>query len=462
VIGVLYRKARDILQKWKSDGAGKALCVTGARQIGKTTLIRSFAKENYKALLEINFVTEPTAARIFSGDLDAETLVTNLTAYARRSLPRGKTLVFLDEIQECPQARTAIKFLVEDGRFDYIESGSMLGVRHKTVRSYPVGFEELLRMYPMDFEEFAIANGVQNSTIEYLAECFEEKKPVSVSVHETMMKLFNLYLVIGGMPEAVQHFVNNHDVGEVVAYQKDIVEQYRMDVAKYADENDKPKIHAIVDALPAQLNEKNRRFYVNSIGKTARLANYDNSFRWLEEAAVALPCYNVSQPVLPLSLNEKHSLFKLYMNDIGLLCASSLDNVQLELLSGNLEINMGSIVENAIAQQLKANGYALNYFDSKKHGEIDFLLPDGNAVRLIEVKSGNDCKRHKALDNMLAQKEWDISGACILCKGNLQCEDRICYLPLYMCMFLKPNSFPKGLIYNVDLSGLAQHGTETE
>ena len=268
-------------------------------------------------------------------------------------------MILLDEIQECPNARTAIKFLVEDGRFDYIESGSLLGIRSKNVRSMPVGFEEIYRMYPMDFEEFLRANGVQQSTFDYLRGCFEEKRQVQVPVHETLIKLFYNYIIVGGMPNVVQIFVDTHDVGAVIAEQRDILESYRSDIAKYADNTDKPKIRDIFDSIPAQLNDKNRRYMLSHIDKNARQLRYEDSFMWLKDAGVALPCYNVAAPVAPLMLNEKHNLFKLFLCDTGLLCAACMENVQFDILQGNLDVNLGSILENMMAQQLHTNGYPL-------------------------------------------------------------------------------------------------------
>lgn len=451
---MLKRKAYDKLLEWKSQNKKKALCIIGARQIGKTTLIREFGRQHYENFIEVNFVTDEGAADIFAGSLDADTIITNLTAYVRRPMEPGKTLVLFDEVQRCPDVRTAIKFLVEDGRFDYIESGSLLGVKHKEVKSYPVGFEEIYRMYPMDFEEYLWANGVQTSTIEYLQKCFDGKTPVSQSIHNTMNKLFYSYIVVGGMPQVVQTYVDTHDIGKVILGQQDILEQYRLDIAQYAEGNDKIKIKAIFDSIPAQLNDKNRRFYVNSIDKNARLTRYDNSFKWLDDAGVALPCYNVNEPQLPLQLNEKHSLFKLFMNDTGLLCAACMDNIQLDILNGRLEINMGSILENVIAQQLKSAAFSLYYYDSAKHGEVDFVAQNGMHIDLVEVKSGGDYKKHKALDNVLAVGEWSFANAYVLCQDNLTVESGVTYLPWYLVMFLRPAQIPKGLTYEVDLSGL--------
>lgn len=451
---MLKRKAYDKLTEWKAQKSKKALCIIGARQIGKTTLIRAFGQENYENFVEINFVTDESAAEIFSGSLDANTIITNMTAYLRRPMEPGKTLVLFDEVQKCPAVRTAIKFLVEDGRFDYIESGSLLGVKHREVMSYPVGFEEIYRMYPMDFEEYLLANGVQTSTIEYLQKCFLDKAPVSQSVHNTMNKMFYSYIVVGGMPQVVQTYVDTHDIGRVIENQQDILEQYRLDIAQYAEGNDKIKIKAIFDSIPAQLNDKNRRFYVNTLKTNARLNRYDNSFKWLDDAGVALPCYNVNEPQPPLTLNKKHSLFKLFMNDTGLLCAACMDNIQLDILNGKLEINMGSILENLIAQQLKAGGFNLYYFDSAKYGEVDFVVQNGMHADLIEVKSGSANKKHRALDNILSVSEWRFGSSYVLCRDNIQQEDGITYLPWYLGMFLHAATPPKGLTYEVDISDL--------
>lgn len=451
---MLKRKAYEKLKEWKAQENKKALCIIGARQIGKTTLIRQFGLENYENFVEVNFVTDPDAAKIFDGALDADTIITNLTAYIRKPMEPGKTLVLFDEVQECPNVRTAIKFLVEDGRFDYIESGSLLGVRYKEIRSYPVGYEEIYRMYPMDFEEYLVANGVQQSTIDYLATCFDSLSPVSESVHDTLCRLFMSYIVVGGMPQTVQIYVDTHDIGKVVANQNSILELYRLDIARYATGNDKTKIKAIFDSIPSQLNDKNRRFILTSIDANGRQNRYENSFNWLDDSGVALPCFNVTEPDPPLKLNEKHNLFKLFMGDTGLLCAACMENIQFDILSGNLDINMGSILENIIAQQLKSNGFSLNYFDSKKYGELDFVVQNGMHTDLIEVKSGKDYKIHSALNKVRHVENWKTDKSYVLCRGNIEQSGGIAYLPWYMVMFIKPVTPPKEMIFEVDISSL--------
>ena len=417
-------------------------------------MVRYFGQQEYNCFVELNFLQDKQAEKIFAGELDANTIITNLTAYTGRAMEPGDTLVFLDEIQACPEARTAIKFLVEDGRFDYIESGSLLGVKFKEVRSYPAGFEELYYMYPMDLEEYLWANGVQKSTVEYLKKCFEDNLPVTESVHQTLCKLFYTYIVVGGMPDAVQTYVDTHDIARVIQHQRDILELYRLDIAQYAQGNGKIKIKAIFGSIPAQLDDKKRRFILSAIDPNGRQLRYADSFNWLADAGVALPCYNASEPQAPLKLNEKHNLFKLYMGDTGLLCAACMANVQFAVLSGDLEINMGSILENMVAQQLKANGYDLNYYEGKKTGEIDFVIQNGTHIDLLEVKSGNDYHAHPALNKIRKTEGWHFGQSIVLCKGDLEEKDGIRYLPWYMIMFLKPQELPKQIIVEVDLSGL--------
>lgn len=450
---MLRRKAYEKLLDWKQSEHKKALCMIGARQTGKTTLVRQFGKEQYDCFAELNFLTDEKAAQIFSGTLSAEQIIINLTAYVQKKMEPGKTLILLDEIQECPEARTAIKFLVEDGRFDYIETGSQLGVRYKEVRSYPVGFEEIYYLYPMDFEEFLWANDVQPETVHYLRTCFEKKEAVSDSVHTTMLQLFYTYMVVGGMPQVVQTYVNTHDIGKTVENQLDILALYRLDIAKYASDSDKIKIRAILDAIPAQLNDKNRRFILNSIDKNGRQNRYANSFDWLAEAGVALPCYNVTEPQPPLQLNEKHNLFKLYMADTGLLCAACMENVQFDILTGNLEINMGSILENCMAQEIKSKGFQLHYFDSKKYGELDFVVQRGMKADLLEIKSGSDYKKHHALDKTAAVENWNFDRKIVFCCGNIEQNGEILYLPWYMILcYQQPERI--NMHFKVDISGL--------
>lgn len=284
--------------------------------------------------------------------------------------------------------------------------------------------------------------------------CHEQKKPVSETVHETLCKLFYSYLVVGGMPETVQIYIDTHDIARVIRNQRSILDLYRLDIAKYASDNDKAKIKAIFDSIPAQLNDKNRRFKINSIHPDARLLRYEDSFNWLADAGVALPCYNVTEPQPPLQLNEKRNLFKLYMNDVGLLCASCMENIQYDLLMGNMDVNMGSILENVFAQNLKSNGFELRYFDSKKVGELDFVLQRGGAAEVVEIKSGSDYKKHLAMDHAIRTENWKFGNRIVFSKSNVEEENGVLYLPWYMVIFYRQEVPQEQLIYKIDLNGL--------
>ena len=449
---MLYRTAIENFENWKKSGGKKALLVTGARQIGKTFLIREFARKNYENFIEINFVTQSSAKQIFEGDLNADSIIQGITALTKQKVEEGKTLIFFDEIQECPNARTAIKFLVDDGRFDYVESGSLLGVQYKTVKSYPVGYEHKIQMFPMTFEEFCIACGVQKSTFELLEDCYNNLKAVPEAVHGTMKQLFQAYTIVGGMPAAVQEYISSHDIAKVVEIQKDILALYRQDIAKYSDK-DKEKISTIFDNIPSQLDSKNRRFKLNSIRSTARMERYEESFIWLNDAGVAIPCYNLVAPLIPLKLNEQSNLFKLYMADVGLLCASCIDNVQFSILNGDFSVNMGSILENVYAQELLSKDFEVRFMN-KKFGEIDFIIQNNGKALPIEIKSGADYKKHTALNNILAVEEWKLKNALVFCAGNIEQEESVTYLPWYMIIFLKKNEIQKNTIFEIPLNGI--------
>ena len=449
----MYRKIIDNLVRWQEQSDKKALLVTGARQIGKTYIIREFAKKYYSKFVEINFLTQPSAKDIFSGNLDFNTLQLTLSSYVKTNLVKGKTLIFLDEIQECPNARTAIKFLVENGSYDIIESGSLLGVQYKNVPSYPVGFEQVLHMYPMDFEEFCIANGVLQDTFDYLYDCYSNKKEVSLAIHKKMLNLFRYYTIVGGMPLAVKSFVETSDISLVIDTQKDIISLYRKEV-NTASKKAQSKIKKIFDMIPSRLEDKNRRFTVNSINSNARLRDYMDSFLWLKDAGVALPSFNLSEPVIPLMLNEKNNLFKLYLSDTGLLCSMSLENIQFAILTDNLKINAGGIFENVFAQSLKANGFELRYLNRKNIGEVDFIVQNYDKVIPLEIKSGNDYKKHSALNNLLNNEAWNIAQGYVFCRGNLEEEGKVTYLPWYMIIFFKQEQPDLNAIPKLELSGL--------
>lgn len=431
---MLKRKIYDDLLEWKKNRSKtKALLIMGARQVGKSTIARYFGKHNYKQVIEINFLTDSVNKKIFRTG-DPQTILNALSTVTKKTIIKGETLVILDEIQECPNARTAIKFLVEDGTCDYIETGSLLGIQNKQPVSFPVGYEQQINMYPMDFEEYLWALEYPQNSLEYLKKCYENKTPVGEAVHETFLNVFYSYIVIGGMPEVVNTYVETKNIGEAFERQKDILALYRNDITKFTKGLMSLKMRQIFDSIPSQLDDKKRRFYLNSIGKGTQFRQLENSFLWLDEAGVALPCYNTTAPISPLQLNEKRNLFKLYMNDTGLLCAASLGDVRGPLLLGEVDINSGSILENVFAQSLKSKNFNLYYYDAKRI-ELDFLVQNGAAIDVLEIKSGKSYKSHSSLDKAMTIKDWKFNEKIVFCRSDLFEEDGILYLPFYMIMF---------------------------
>ena len=432
---MLRRKILAHFIEWKNNANKVALLVKGARQVGKTTSVREFGKTQYDSFIEINFEQSPLVRRAFDSNLDARTIILNLSAMGYGPFIEGKTLVFFDEIQSCPNARTAIKFLVEDGRFEYIESGSLLGINYKDVSSYPVGFEEQIRMYPLDFEEFLWAKGITQDVIDTARNSCKSLSPVPGFLHEQLMRLYREYMVTGGMPGAVNAFLANDDFSQTLRVQNIILGSYRDDIAKYADK-EKDKAKAVFDAIPEQLNQKNKRFILASLEIGASSRKYEQATMWLSEAGIAYHCFNTTALELPLSFSEKRNLYKLYMLDSGLLCAMTMDGIQNALLSGDIRINEGAVTENTVAAELVKRGIPLYYYDKKTRMELDFLFKDEGRLSIIEVKSGNDYRRHSALDNAYADNPGKLYRRIVLCKGNVEsADDGIIYLPLYMTMF---------------------------
>ena len=432
---MLKRKISASLIEWKNNKDKVALLIKGARQVGKTTSIREFGKTNYNSLVEINFEQSPLTRRAFDGNLDARTIILNLSAMGFGPFIEGKTLVFFDEIQSCPNARTAIKFLVEDGRFDYIESGSLLGINYKEVSSYPAGFEEQLEMFPLDFEEFLWARGITRPVIDETRDSYVGARPVSAFLHERLMHLFREYLIAGGMPGAVNAFIANDDFSQTLRAQNIILDSYRDDIAKYAD-RDKNKAKAVFDSIPEQLNRKNKRFVLASLEKGAGNRKYEQATMWLSEAGIAYHCFNTSALELPLSFSAKRNLYKLYLLDTGLLCAMTMNGIQTAVLLGDMRVNEGAITENAVASELVKRGFSLYYYDKKTRMELNFVFKDGGCLSVVEVKSGNDFRRHASLDNINMDNSGKINRRIVLCKGNVEVADNgIIYLPLYMAMF---------------------------
>lgn len=448
----MYRKDSIIIEEWlkRSD---KALLVTGARQIGKTWLIREeIAKSGYRKF-EVNFIDQPDLVDYLNVKMSANEFLVKLKMIMPEDCKPQETVVFFDEIQKCPEIVTKIKFLVEEGSFKYVMSGSLLGVELKGITSVPVGYLTVLRMYPMDFEEFMIANSVSKTTLEMLKAKFETCQPVDEFIHQKLLSLFFIYLIVGGMPDAVKIYIATKDIREVDKVQRDIVALYKEDFSQHESEDKKLKLISIYDIIPAELNKQNKKFVFTMLNKELKFDRYENSFLWLKDAGVALPVYNVEAPVIPLKASKSSNVFRLFSNDTGLLTSAYPAETKLELINKNSEVNNGAHFENAVAQQLTANGLEPYFCKKKNIGELDVLVEMDGKVVPIEVKSGKAYKAHKSLDNFMKISDYHIEKAYVLSVANMEQEGSVVYLPIYICYLLKERKIGK-LIVDLDMEGL--------
>ncbi len=448
---MLKRKIDDYIANYYRTYRN-ALLITGARQIGKTFSIREFGK-TFKSFVEINFIENPEAANVFAGARNSSDILIRLSAMTDIPLIKGETLIFFDEVQKCPDIVTAVKFLVDEGSYRYILSGSLLGVELKDLRSVPVGYMGVKEMFPLDLEEFVLAMGLSRDVIDYLHGKWVDKDPVDSVIHENLMYLFRLYLVIGGMPAAVSKFLENKNLQEVMTIQREIIRLYGKDISQY-DPDNKLYIKEIFNLIPAELNAKNKRFILKELNRNAKFYKYEDSFIWLKNAGVALPVYNVEEPKTPLELARSRNLFKLFQNDVGLLAAQYADNIQLRIINGNSGINCGAVYENAVAQELVAHGFDTYYYNNKKRGELDFVLEHEGRVLPIEVKSGKDYVVHRALSNIMDCGDYNLPGAVVFNNDELRKDGKILYAPIYMTMFIEKTAAALGS-YDIDLSGIA-------
>ncbi|MBO6156157.1 MAG: ATP-binding protein [Succinivibrio sp.] len=429
-----------------------ALLIEGARQIGKTFSIRQFGKK-FKTYIEINFIEQPEAISLFKDLSNTKDLLARLSLFTKQKLIKRDTLIFFDEVQICPEVITYIKFLVDEGSYNYILSGSLLGIEINDLRSVPVGYLTIKRMFPLTFREFALNLGLNSSILENLETSFKEKKPVDDFIHKKMMELFRVYLVVGGIPAAVNRYIETNNLNEVIDIQNQIVNLYKKDITQY-DKNNKLAIAQIFELIAPQLNSQNKRFIIKDIKSGVKFDRYENSFLWLKDAGVALPVYNVETPKIPLKLSKSRSLFKLFMSDVELLASEYSQGIQLKIISGDDKLNYGAIFENYIAQELTACEHDLYYYNNKKRGELDFLIEYDGEVLPIEVKSGKDYKVHRALSNIMDCGEFNLNRALIFNNSNLKVEGKLTYAPIYMAMFLKQEINDEDSIYKIDLSEL--------
>ena len=453
---MIERKAEQFIKKFLIED-NRALLVSGARQVGKTFLIRKVCKELFENVVEINFIEQPDAVSLLDKATDVKNIFLRLSAIADKPLTPGKTIIFFDEVQKCPEIVTAIKFLVDDGRFKYVLSGSTLGVELQDIRSVPVGYMYEYIMYPLDMQEFFKAIGINDNVVNELKNCFLNRVSVDEFIHKRMLGVVNLYLLVGGMPAVVQRYLDTNNIKSVYEEQIGILNMYKKDISQYDFEN-KLQIEDIFELIPSELNSKNKRFIIKNLNEKARFSKYESSFLWLKNAAVAIPTFDVDEPKMPLELSKQRNLFKLFLSDVGLLAAMYGGNIQTAVLSNAPSINYGSIYENLVAQELCAHGFSkdkhfLYYYNNKKIGEVDFIVEYDNRVVPVEVKSGKDYERHIALNNLLDIKDFDINEAYVFCSSNLFVKDKVVYYPIYMIAFFEQVQV-EDKVFKLDLSGL--------
>ena len=453
----LKRKAEKEIRRFLESKDRKSLLVDGARQVGKSYLIEKLGREYFKNFIKIDFFSDALSRNIFTTSSNTDDIISRLSLLSDKKLEKGETLFFFDEVQECKEAVTAVKYLVQEGSYKYILSGSLLGIELYSVKSMPVGYMDSIEMFPLDFEEFCMANGVQESIITSLKDSFDNRTGVDEFIHEAMLRLFRLYLVVGGMPGVVVKYLEEKNIADAVREQENIIKRYKEDIVKYESIDKKLRITKAFDAIPGELNNINKRFVLNHLDSEAKADRYENTFEWLKATGVAIPVYNAEEPVLPLRLSEKSTLFKLFLSDVGLLCSMYADSIQLRLLSGETDINYGAVYENFVSQELRAHGFErLYYFKSRKQGEVDFLISRGNTVVPLEVKSGRDYTKHHALDRILSNPKYGLQSAIVFSNANVSIDGAIIYYPIYMLMFIQREVIPPDMTYTPDISILRE------
>ena len=435
---MLQRKIEKQIWNWLENDR-KALLIEGARQVGKTSVIRKVLEDAKRKYVEFNLIDQPEIVGLFKNIENADDLIANLSLLTDKKLIKGETVLFFDEIQEYKEIVTKIKFLVDEGAFRYIFSGSLLGIELKNIKSAPVGYMRTLTMYPMDFEEFLQLYNFTDELKEVLRKSFEQRIPINDALHEKLMQIFRMYLIVGGMPAAVKKFRETKDLEDVFAEHEDIITQYKKDFTKYEAEEKRLYLTRIYDLIPAELNAKNKRFNFSDLQKGLRFERSEDDFIWLEKAGVAMSAYNTSEPIVPLQLNEKSSLFKFFLSDVGLLTSMYGKATKLKLLNNEEDINCGAIYENVAAQELLAHKYKLFYYNTKSQGEVDLMIEYQGDVLPIEIKSGKTYQRHSALNNLLKIENYKIDQAFVFNNYNVELKDKIVYYPIYMLMFINEN-----------------------
>lgn len=439
---MLKRKIEKVLRDWKMDPSRKPIVIKGLRQCGKTFSVRRFAEKNYANVVYLDFYEQPGAKIAFQGSRKIDDIVMNLSAIIPGAVfVPGETCLILDELQECPEARTALKFFKTDGRYDVICTGSLLGVSGYGSRqkdkgaSIPVGYETIVEMTPLDFEEFLWANGISPEIIDLLRDCLDKEVPVPEAIHQRMGELFLQYVVVGGMPEAASVFLRTHDIGQVLQVQRNIVNEYKDDMVKYADEADKPRIRECFESIPRQLAKENKKFQFATIRKGARSSEYSGSLQWIEDAGIITRCHNLTQPQLPLDGNAIDDVFKVYVRDTGLFLSMLEQGTQADILQGNLQGYKGAVFENVIADVFSKMGRKLYYYHKDSGLEVDFLMRYKGQCTLVEVKSTTG--HTKSTRTILKNKDiYHVDSAVKLGRYNVGRSEELLTLPLYMAFLL--------------------------
>ena len=443
---MLYRKIGDYIEKYLQSGSNKVLIVDGARQIGKSYIIRYVGQKLFQNYIEVNMEADKLGDRIFAEAKTVNDFYLALSVVAGdRMKGKENTLVFIDEIQDYDHLLTLLKFLKEDNRFTYIASGSLLGVMLKTTSSIPLGSIEIKHMYPMDFEEFLIANGIGEFVMQTMRMHFEKRQSLPDALHAKILDLFKKYLIVGGLPDAVNTFVEQRNVMAIRKIQEDIHALYALDASKYEKEHARLKIQRIYNLIPSNLENRKKRIIAKSIEdkKGKRMTDYEDEFDYLISAGVALEVRAISVPSYPLMENCGKNLLKLYLNDVGLLTGLFFKNNIQAILQDVRSINLGSVYETVVAQELRAHGFNLYYYDNKNNGEVDYLIDDADQLTVLplEIKSGKDYAIHSALNKLLKIKEYNIHQGFVLSnEQKVYQENGITYLPIYDIMFFEPGT----------------------
>ncbi len=445
---MLKRKIEETLWAWKQEANHKPIVIKGCRQCGKTYSVQKFAQDNYQHVVYLNFMLNPDYALVFEGSKAIDELVVNISAMIPgATFEPQQTCLILDEIQECPAARTALKFFKLDGRYDVIATGSLLGVRGYGTRygktneeiaktSIPVGYETIVEMFPLDFEEFLWANGITPAIISKIEECLEQEKPVPEVLHQRFRQLILQYAVVGGMPAVVNLFKEKHDLGRVLAEQRNIISEYEDDMVKYANDADKSKIRECFESIPKQLSKENKKFQYTVVRKNSKASQYQGSLQWIEDAGIISRCYNLNITELPLDGNSIPEVFKVYMADTGLFVSMLEDGTQFDILQGNLYGYKGAIFENLIADIFTKMKRKLYYFRKDSGLEVDFVMRYKGECVLVEVKAkdGNTKSTKTILDH---RDKYHVHHAIKLGDYNVGRKDALLTLPLYMAFLLR-------------------------